>query len=189
MPSATRPHHGACSEPPPEVQPGSPLMPSVSHTPPSKTLLHLLAFSVGSLQVRMTSDSPIEVTSDDITARSNGQLSVFFSLGLLTCFTHVSLDPSLLIPASQRLLPHPLLLFPLLRLPPRSWCSPGGSWTLLSSRQCSFSGVAHARPCPDAPSSSSQGGLAWALDVCHSSLCDLANSVFKRCPGSEDSGR
>lgn len=179
VPSATRPHHGACSEPPLEVLPGSPLMPGVSYTPPSKTLLHLLAFSVSSLQVRMTSDSPLEVTSDDITARSSG---------LLTCFTHLSLDPSLLIPASQRLLPHPLLLFPLLRLPPGSWCSPGGSWTLLSSCQCSFSGVAHAGPCSDTPSSSMQEGLAWALDVCHFSLCDLSNCAFKRCPGSEDSG-
>lgn len=85
--------HGACSEPPKEVRSCSPLMPGESCTSPSKTLLHSLASPVGSSLVRMTSDSPIQVTSDSLMATSRGQFSVLCSLDLLVHFTHVSLDP------------------------------------------------------------------------------------------------
>lgn len=130
-PSSPLPHHGTCSEPPYEVQPCSPSMPGVPYSSLSTTLLHLFAFSGGSLQVRMTADSPIEVGSDDLRAESSGQFSVFRSFGFLTCLIHAHFSgllgcSSFLIPASQLFLLHPLLLFLPLCLPSGCWCSPGG---------------------------------------------------------------
>ena len=117
--------HGACSEPPKEVQSCSPLMPGVSCTSPSKTLLHSLASPVGLSQVRMTSDSSIQVTSDSLMAKSSGQFSVLCSLNLLMHFTHISLDSGTLVspdscliaaPSCMAALPPPLPAFWMLAL-------------------------------------------------------------------------
>lgn len=139
--------------------------------------------------VRMTSDSFIEVIMTSwLNIGVSSLSSALWSPNLF--YTHVSRlrgHFSLLIAASQLLLLLPLSPFLLLCLPSACWCSPDKPWTLLSSCQCSFSGV--TLPGPDIPASSMQDGLAWVLDSYYLCLCNLFNCTCKRCPDSEVSGR
>lgn len=62
-----------------------------THLPPKPYCTHLpLLLSLS--QERMTSNSPIEVTSDGLMAKSHSQFSDLCSLDLLTYLMHISLD-------------------------------------------------------------------------------------------------
>lgn len=62
---------------------------AICPTSPSKTLLHSLPLLLSLSQVRMTSNSPIEVTSDGLMTKSSSRFSDLCSLDSDTPHTHL----------------------------------------------------------------------------------------------------